>query len=318
MICKCCSFDGAPNVYQVKEMQLGLREIFDYQLCTHCGCMQLLNIPKDLAKYYPADNYYSFNTTEERTAKIDALRKLKASWLIMGKNNILGSLLSIGYKPPAFFDWLKTAKVDFDDAILDVGCGDGGLLVSFYKNGFSNLTGIDPFNPSDLDYGGFKIYKKDIFNTSGQYDFIMLNHVFEHMDQPKETLQKLYELLKPDSYLLIRTPVMGTYSWNKYKESWMGLDAPRHIVIHSEKSIQLLAEATGFQIMKTRFDGTSYTLIASEQYLQDVPLIDPNSYIFNKSSTLFSKKQVDGLERIAEENNAAGQGDEAAYFLYKA
>ena len=65
----------------------------------------------------------------------------------------------------------------------------------------------------------------------GQYDFIMLNHVFEHMDDPVETLQKLYQLLKPNSYLLIRTPVMGTYSWNKYQENWMGLDAPRHIII---------------------------------------------------------------------------------------
>ena len=216
MICKSCSFNGDSKVYEVREMQLGLREIFNYQLCTNCGCMQLLSVPEDMAKYYPADNYYSFNTTKKKKVKTDALRKLKASWLIGGKNKIAGSVLSIGYKPPAFFEWLKTAGVGFKDAILDVGCGDGGLLVSFYKNGFSNLTGIDPFNTSGLDYDGFKVYKKDVFAMDGQYDFIMLNHVFEHMDDPVETLQKLYQLLKPNSYLLIRTPVMGTYSWNKY------------------------------------------------------------------------------------------------------
>ena len=318
MICKCCSFDGESKVYQVREMQLGLREIFNYQFCASCGCMQLLDIPENLSKYYPADNYYSFNTTQKKKVKKDALRKLKASYMLFGKNKIIGSLLSIGYKSPPFFEWLKIAKAGFDDAILDVGCGDGGLLVSLYKNGFTNLTGIDPFNSSHLDYGGLKIYKKELFDMEGQYNFIMLNHVFEHMDHPAKTLQTLFQLLKPNSYLLIRTPVMGTYSWKKYQENWMGLDAPRHIIVHSEKSMQLLAVAAGFTIKKTLFDGTAYTLVASEQYLQDVSLIDTNSWIINKQSTLFSKAEIDSFEKIAQQNNITGQGDQAAYFLYKA
>lgn len=69
MKCKCCSFDGASEVYQVKEMQLGLGEFFNYQLCSSCGCMQLLDIPADLSVYYPSDKYYSFNALRGKLKK---------------------------------------------------------------------------------------------------------------------------------------------------------------------------------------------------------------------------------------------------------
>ncbi len=297
-------------------MQLGLGETFQYELCSNCGCMQLLEIPADLSVYYPVDKYYSFNTLRKKLKK-NWVSKLQASFLIYNDNKLLGRLLSIGYRPPAFFEWMKIANLSFSDSILDVGCGDGSMLVSMYKYGFTNLVGIDPFNATDLEYGPLKIYKQNIFEVQGQYNFIMLNHVFEHMDEPLKILQRLYDLLKPNSYLVLSTPVMGTYSWLHYKENWMGLDAPRHIVIHSVKSMHLLAEAAGFIIKKTEFNGTSYTLVASEQYLKGISLVDPNSYIFNKKSTLFTKEQVVAFNEIAAENNSRKQGDQAAYFLYK-
>lgn len=56
------------NLYQnhntthaIKELQLGLNEPFNYQLCNQCGTMQLLDVPENLGKYYPNEDYYSFN-----------------------------------------------------------------------------------------------------------------------------------------------------------------------------------------------------------------------------------------------------------------
>ncbi|MBC7890330.1 MAG: class I SAM-dependent methyltransferase [Ferruginibacter sp.] len=298
-------------------MYLGLREVFDYQKCANCGCMQLLDVPLNLAKYYPADKYYSFDTGNKKFVKTDVLRKIKAAYILYGKNKLAGSLLSIGYKIPEFFEWLKIAGVEFDDAILDVGCGGGGLLFALCKNGFTKLSGIDPFNQDDLDYGSFKIYKKEIFEMDGQYDFIMLNHVFEHIDNPLPMLIKLYELLKPGRFLLIRTPVMGTYAWAKYRENWMALDAPRHLIIHTVKSMQLLATEAGFSITKTVFDGNGFSLIGSEQYKRDIPLVDIKSRVTNKKSTLFTPQQITDYKAIAEKTNHENNGDQAAFYLYK-
>ena len=279
--------------------------------------MQLMNIPENIEKYYPSDKYYSFDSSKKKNIHTDLLRKIKAGYILYGKNKLAGRLLSLGYTLPTFFEWLKTAKIKIEDSILDVGCGGGGLLISLYKNGFKNLTGIDPYNKEDIDYGGFKIYKKQVFDLNGQYDFIMLNHVFEHIEEPWPLLDQLFKLLKPGKFLLIRTPVMGTYGWQHYGENWMALDAPRHQIIHSIGSLKLLAEAAGFTLTKIVFDGDGNSLIASEQYKMDIPLTDIQSSVTNKDSKLFTEKEINSYNRKAVEENERKNGDQAAFYLYK-
>jgi len=315
--CKVCSNTDKNILHQLKEMQLGLREMFTYMECGNCGLMQLQDIPADLGKYYPNDGYYSFNLGLDVKKKPDALRKLKASYLIYGKNKLAGSILSAGYKKPDYYDWIKNTGVDYTDAILDVGTGNGSLLHSFYKIGFTNLHGIDPFINEDKDYGPIKIYKKDIFETTGEFDLIMLHHAFEHMDEPQKVLQQLYKLLKKGRCLLIRTPVMGKYSWKKYGVNWMDLDAPRHIIIHSLKSMELLAQQAGFELRKTVFDGNYMSLIGSEQYAKDIALPEANSYMVNKAASGYTESDIENFKTINLQNNKDANADQAAFYLFK-
>ena len=315
--CKVCGNSINNKFYQVKEMQLGLREMFTYMECANCGCLQLKDIPADLGKYYPNENYYSFNLGLDIKDKPDALRKIKASYLLYKKNLLLGGLLSIGYKAPDYFSWMKIPGIKFNDSILDVGTGNGGLLANLFKNGFTNLTGIDPFINSDHDYGSVKVLKKDIYEMEGQFDYIMLHHAFEHMDEPLKVLFRLNELLKHNRYLLIRTPMMGNYSWKKYKENWMDIDAPRHIIIHSVESMKILAANAGFIVKQIVFDSNYMSFIGSEQYQKDIALPDPNSYSVNKEAAGFSKEQIEQFKKKAVEINKQQQGDQAAFYLYK-
>ncbi len=297
-------------------MQLGLREEFTYIECGSCGCMQIQQLPENLGKYYPNEGYYSFN----RSLSLEApglLRKIKSSYLLHGKNALLGSLLSIGYKVPDYYSWMKIPGIKHDDAILDVGTGNGSLLLDLYKIGFTNLTGIDPFINEDRNYGDINIYRKSIFETTGEYDYIMLHHAFEHMDEPLEVLRQLYQLTRKGKYVLIRTPVMGMYSWKKYGVNWMDLDAPRHIIIHSLKSIQLLAEQAGFELKHTVFDGNYMSLIGSDQYAKDIALPDPNSYMVNKQASGYTKEDIERFKTITKKNNEEKQADQAAFYLYK-
>src|SRR6478672_2268218 len=100
--CKVCGNTVNNQLHEIKEMQLGLRELFTYMECSNCGCMQLLDIPGNLGKYYPNEGYYSFNLGLDIRKKPDTFRKLKGSYLIYGKNKLVGSLLSIGYKAPDY------------------------------------------------------------------------------------------------------------------------------------------------------------------------------------------------------------------------
>lgn len=298
-------------------MQLGLRESFNYQMCGNCGCMQLLEIPDDLGKYYPNEDYYSFNFQLQFRKKPDYLRKIKAAYLLYGRGAIFGSLFSIGYKVPEYFEWMKIPQVQWDDAILDVGCGNGALLTNLFKIGFTNLTGIDPFLNEEQHVGKVNILKKDIFEMEGQFDYIMLHHAFEHMDEPLMVLLKLKELLNPEKYMLIRIPLMGMNGWNEYKENWVGLDAPRHIIIHTLKSMEILAKQAGLEIKKVVFDSGPYHYWASEQYQNNVPLMAAESHMVNPQNSGFAKERINEFKDLADKTNNEGNGDQAAFYLYK-
>jgi SAM-dependent methyltransferase len=314
--CKVCGNKANNKLHQVKEMQLGLREMFTYMECNNCGLMQLQDIPDDLGKYYPNEDYYSFNLGLNKDQKPGLLRKIKSDYLLHGKNPLLGKLLSVGYKVPEYFPWVKIPKVSYDDAILDVGTGNGSLLLNLYKIGFTNLTGIDPFIDKGQQYGAVNIYKKSIYEMQGRFDFIMLHHAFEHMDEPLKVLQQLKKLLSPGKFILIRIPLMGMYGWKKYGLDWVGLDAPRHIIVHTIKSMQILAKQAGMEIKNIEFDSGPYHMWASEQYKNDVALMDPQSYMLNKNTTLFSKQKIKEFSKIAAQTNKDGEGDQAAFYLF--
>lgn len=315
--CKVCGNTSGNTAYTIKEMQLGLREDFTYQHCDKCGLMQLQDMPGDMGRYYPNDQYYSFSNSGAAAPESDWLRRVKASYLLYNQNKLLGSILSIGYNKPEYYNWMRIPNVQLADAVLDVGCGSGELLASLYKIGFTNLTGIDPFIYRDMQRGSINIYKQSIYEHSGRYDYIMLNHAFEHMGEPLKVLLRLNELLNHDKYLLIRTPVMGMYSWHNYHENWMDLDAPRHIIIHSIESMKILAAQAGFEMKQIVFDANYMSLIGSDQYSKNIALNDTNSYMVNKDASGYSADDIDRFKAIAETINRDQQADQAAFYLYK-
>jgi len=246
--CIVCNNTRNNQDYEVPELQLGMKDVFTYQRCGACGTMQIKEVPADLGRYYPNEDYYSFKMQLQTGKKPGLLRKIKTDYLLFGKHRILGGLLSIGYRMNELYEWVKYTHAGYNDAILDVGTGNGSLLTKLHQLGFNHLTGIDPFINESRDYGAIRILKKNIFEEEGQYDVIMMHHSLEHVPDPKATLRRVYALLKPGGRALIRVPVMGTYGWQVYGTYWCGVDAPRHIFIPAEKGLKQPASEAGFGI----------------------------------------------------------------------
>ena len=59
LVCSICRAAHG-TLYHVREMMFGMRDPFTYAQCGNCGCLQLIDVPADLGRYYP-DGYYSFN-----------------------------------------------------------------------------------------------------------------------------------------------------------------------------------------------------------------------------------------------------------------
>src|SRR2546428_4329197 len=122
--CKICGNQADNRRHVAREMMFGLRDQFAYLECAKCGCLQLLDVPSDMSKYYPAD-YYSLR--QNSWIKV-FLRHQWASHAYNGFNP-LGWLVSKKFFPYREMYAIRRAKIPKSARILDVGGGTGQLLL---------------------------------------------------------------------------------------------------------------------------------------------------------------------------------------------
>ena len=319
-ICRICENADHNTIYEVKEMMLGLRDIHLYFECADCGCLQIADVPKNIQEYYPNEDYYSYDAVKPVEGFKGKLIRQRDRFAATGES-VLGSLMQ-KLQPHDKLPSLRNTDVSLNSNILDVGCGAGHLLHSMKEAGFKNLLGIDPFNAKEIKYdNGLKIEKKSIhelsFNKNKPWDLIMFNHSYEHVFDQLEVMQKAYELLAPGGVCMIRIPTVTSWAWRNYGVDWVQLDAPRHLFLHSIKSMYLLAEKSGFNLYDVIYDSFAFQEWGSEQYQKDIPLHDDKSFAVNPEKSPFSKADIKKFEAHSIELNNAKAGDQAAFYLKK-
>lgn len=316
MKCRICGSEAEHRTYVVREMMLGLRDEHHYFQCSGCGCLQIVTIPNNMANYYP-DNYYSYSDAAKQGNPLKKLLiRMRDTYAATGKSQP-GRIMQF-LSPNAKLATLRPARINQDSHILDVGCGAGHLLHALRETGFHNLLGIDPFNREDMVYpNGLRIEKRDIFSEQGQWDLVMFHHSFEHLADQQATLQQAFNILKPGGMALIRVPTVSSWAWQEYGVNWVQLDAPRHLYLHSLKSMETLAAQTGFQQEQVIYDSFAFQFWGSKQYEQDIPLHDPRSWAESPEQSIFTAKQIQVFEQRSRELNAINQGDQAAFYLRK-
>jgi SAM-dependent methyltransferase len=306
--CKICGNTTGNQDMIVLEVLFRTFNKFIYFKCSHCGCLQITETPENLSKYYPANKYYSYNSNIEIEG---FFTKLLLNAYFKGYIPEISrhcKMLKIFHLP--LRKWFSLIKnLPKTSAILDVGCGDGLLLNIFSVLGYTNLQGIDPFIEKDKESTtGIKIYKKDVFNLSGKYDLIMMHHSFEHMDKPLDVLQQCHNLLDDNGKLLVRIPVSDCYAFRKYGTFWQALDAPRHLFLHTKRSIAILANKSGFDIERVIYDSTNAQIKHSESYSLYSSLKNENKYTFVQKIYQYVE---------AKRLNLLNDGDQACFVLKK-
>src|SRR5262245_41013412 len=128
LTCETCLYCGARESrdFKAREMMFGFREEFNYRECLGCGCLQLLDVPSDLARYYPP-HYGSF---QDREAPVEAPEAAWKRWLRACRDSgqvlrkpALGRLLARLPPAPGYNDLIAyfrhVARASFDLRILD-------------------------------------------------------------------------------------------------------------------------------------------------------------------------------------------------------
>lgn len=293
----------------------GLRDEFLYFQCAICGSIQLAVVPDDLSKYYPKD-YYSFGTPASvHCSALHRFLRRKRGEHFFGRSSLPGRLMTLIKGPPDIPEWLPRTGIKLDDKVLDVGSGAGQLLLYLSGLGFTHLTGVDWYIESDLHHEGVHIRKSQLGQMEGSYDLVMFHHSFEHMPDPLSTLKDAARLTKPGKHILIRIPVAGTYAWRNYGTNWVQFDAPRHIFLHTEQGIRIMAEQAGLVLTEVFYDSSAFQFWGSEQYLRDIPLRSKQSFANAGSQPLFSQAEIARFQAKTAALNAASDGDQACFYL---
>lgn len=316
--CRVCGNEAGNREHVAREMMFGLRESFRYLECGWCGCLQIAEIPGDLHRHYSSD-YYSFTEPDQGLGEgaLGALRRSRDRFAITGKG-LLGRALHV-VKPAPVLRSLAAIELDSDSRILDVGSGTGILLHDLHRAGYCHVLGIDPYLDGDrTSPDGPAVLKRTLDEVEPGWNVIMFHHSYEHVPDPETTLRVCARLLSPGGTCMIRMPDAGGEAWRRYGVNWVGLDPPRHLHVFTARGLQVLAGRAGLEIVRVIHDSDDFQFWASEQYLRDVPLFSPASHLVAPSGSGFTRRRIRQFRKEARRLNAAGLGDQAAFYLRRA
>lgn len=214
------------------------------------GVLKTSPIPPNLDKYYESIDYISHH--QDKGGLKEKIYKKAQYFNLNYKRNIV-------------------AKETFREAkVLDYGCG-AGEFIKFIEEDFTTY-GYEP-NPNARKFARSKTSKtqfidslEDIENNS--LDIITLWHVFEHIENQDDILNKFYNKLNTNGLLIIAVPNHTSYDAQYYKEHWAAYDVPRHLYHFSQKGMFNFFKNKNWKIKKVKplLLDSFYISILSEKY----------------------------------------------------
>lgn len=239
-------------MYMIKRIAVFGHNGFIDKTCITCG-------NKRLQRAYPNVGDYEYGTYHN----VDYLRCSRCGLVVqhpLPSTNIIPSFYPLDYRnhlqlsKRSFYALLKNYQInnlardierlatDTRDSLLEIGCGNGLLLTTLQRRGFHKLWGTD-ISQAALSQKNIVFRRADIekkFPFRQRFDMIILNHVIEHLFHPALVLARCKEHLSDTGKIIIITPNSDSILLQLFKKYCDGLNAPRHTVIFSHRSMEYL------------------------------------------------------------------------------
>lgn len=233
--------------------------LFPIVECTSCGFIYSIFTLSEEMQF----DYYN-NAIDEQLSKEKIFKRKKRSSLI------------------AHWEKLHSLSDDSLDhlKVLDFGAGWGDFLAVARSPGVE-VFGLE-FDERKINYArslGVQIGDLDFVKSNAPYDIFMCNQVLEHLDNPKEALQTLRQLIKKGAVGFISVPnfnknriMKEIQAIKKGQPFSKDIDPLGHLNYFSPESFYKLLEECGFQ---------EFPLAYSEEINQSL-----------SSSALYSVKRI--------------------------
>jgi methionine biosynthesis protein MetW len=153
--------------------------------------------------------------------------------------------------------------------LLEVGCGSGEMLKVMQELGWG-AEGID-FDQKAVENAqgkGLRVVHGTLEAQeypNDHFDAVTMSHLIEHVQEPGQLLAECHRILKPAGRLVIATPNAESWGHRLFASSWFPLEPPRHLHVFNHSSLTLLAQKSGFRIVKlfTTINNASTIFISS-------------------------------------------------------
>jgi len=221
LICPLCKSNDNEFVSSYPGSFLSCKEIMR---CQNCELIFANKFPskKELDKYYSTGLYYD---------------KVSDPYNLEFKNfslNLSRSRLNLIY-----------SKIIINETprVLDIGAGNAQLgVVLSERYDMANYDVIEPDEKVTSKYGDW--VKKRFSDISelqiGNYDLVVMNQVLEHVFDPLDLLQSVYNLLTSEGYVYIDVP---------YHDYIFKSDAEPHILFWNQKSMFTVLDQTNYKVI---------------------------------------------------------------------
>ena len=309
MECRICHNMEDNKIIQVRERRLNKGDIFSYLHCAKCGTMQLVDLisENEMGHFYGYD--YIAHTQTNHVMKTTGLKynikRLLGRYVSSPKTRTEAILKHI----PMNIRFLYLTDVNERSKILDVGCGNGNWIGFLYSLGYHNVSGVDLYC-KQIPYTNISFVNGTIFDMEGVFDLVAFHHSFEHMNNPREVLAKVHDLLDDNGTCLIRIPVSDCLAFKEYGADWYQIDAPRHYYLYTPKSLEILCGEAGLKIENVYYDSTADQFVVSEYYKKtDLPYNEIQKKNHRSKSNYYSSK--------ADHVNHQKTGDQACFLIKK-
>jgi methionine biosynthesis protein MetW len=165
----------------------------------------------------------------------------------------------------AWFDGVRASAfrwVPRNVRVLDIGCGYGETL-GYHQARGCEVYGVETdenIRPVAERYGynvHVGLFDENIYEAES-FDYVTMDQVFEHVQNPTEVLSGVARVLKPGGVAILSVPNAAGWGAKFFGNLWINWHAPYHLQFFSVNSMQIVASKAGFQLDK------SITLTASD------------------------------------------------------
>lgn len=247
-------------------------EQYEYRVCGLCGAGFVYPWPTGLkvAALYSADYRYYSEEADDPLQESESPKYRIGAWrygnLIPGSGfgpvrRWLAQIVELAARKTITFSLGVPLALGKEEPILDFGCGSGLWLRAMRRKGYSNLFGFDlsvnePVRER-LEGEGvrYRTAEELLELDAVRFRVVRLEHVFEHLSDPRGTLETIRKILQPGGFLVMTFP--SIYPWQGYQDlsTCPGagyMQIPMHLIHHSKESARRLVSEAGFEVVGCR------------------------------------------------------------------